>query len=507
MSGLGKTLLISFGFALTLFVGGYTFAEPWISNRYAQNCSSCHSPSRRNVPVKDRRCTLSCQGCHVNPSGGGLRNEYGMWNQQRWLRSFKSSTLASKGLPAPLKKQKYGSMPVKINRRQLALYKKMAKDGAPLVVAPGVDYAEHAYDRSDKQEHITVKSRAEFLARLTKEDPWRLERQRHVFAGGDFRFMYFDGDVPRQTGATAIKRSVDGIGPMAFDMGLKVRPTRENVSFVFESRFLNNPNIPGQESLEWAFTAGSQVRSAYALVDDLPYNMYVQYGLYKPMFGHYNPDHSTLLNHLVYSDNSSPENIGIQARQARSINKVLTIGGSPNVPFVNLHWIQPMDSKSYPMSGEGGFAVNLGGRFVTLGASFMLSYWSTKGYRLSTATQELKTEMMSASAGFAYKRFIINGDFSRIEKEFAPGAVDAGSVQTLESKYRLWRETYAFLNYASSNVNRSLKQGKAGEMAMGVKAFLTQGTEVEVQMVSRTDRNSTSTVNSETLIGQVHFFF
>ncbi|RME17410.1 MAG: hypothetical protein D6797_02570, partial [Bdellovibrio sp.] len=68
-------------------------AEPWISNRFAQNCAACHSPSRRNRPVKERRCTLACQGCHVNPNGGGLRNQYGLWNQQRWLKSFRPKKL------------------------------------------------------------------------------------------------------------------------------------------------------------------------------------------------------------------------------------------------------------------------------------------------------------------------------------------------------------------------------------------------------------------------------
>ena len=47
-------------------------AEPWLSTRFAQNCSGCHAPQRINKKPMDRRCTLSCQGCHVNPNGGAI---------------------------------------------------------------------------------------------------------------------------------------------------------------------------------------------------------------------------------------------------------------------------------------------------------------------------------------------------------------------------------------------------------------------------------------------------
>ena len=46
-------------------------AEPWLSTRYAQNCAGCHAPGRINLKAKDRRCSLSCQGCHVNQMAAG----------------------------------------------------------------------------------------------------------------------------------------------------------------------------------------------------------------------------------------------------------------------------------------------------------------------------------------------------------------------------------------------------------------------------------------------------
>ena len=60
--------------AAVLLFSGPGISEPWLSNRFAQDCVGCHDEGRPNLDILDRRCTLSCQGCHVSPNGGGMRS-------------------------------------------------------------------------------------------------------------------------------------------------------------------------------------------------------------------------------------------------------------------------------------------------------------------------------------------------------------------------------------------------------------------------------------------------
>lgn len=48
----------------------------------ADNCGGCHKPGRAQRPPLERRCTLDCQGCHIDPAGAGPRNQWGYYNSQ-----------------------------------------------------------------------------------------------------------------------------------------------------------------------------------------------------------------------------------------------------------------------------------------------------------------------------------------------------------------------------------------------------------------------------------------
>lgn len=60
-------------------------ATPLLALREAQNCGGCHKPGRSQRPFFERRCSLDCQGCHVDPTGGGPRNQWGYYYSQDQL--------------------------------------------------------------------------------------------------------------------------------------------------------------------------------------------------------------------------------------------------------------------------------------------------------------------------------------------------------------------------------------------------------------------------------------
>ena len=143
---------------------------------------------------------------------------------------------------------------------------------------------------------------------------------------------------------------------------------------------------------------------------------------------------------------------------------------------------------------------------MTLGLSLMASYWSTQS-ALSTKTR--KRTMYAYDVGTMVGRYIGNLNVTRVELEVVNNRVDKGTIATLESKIRLWRESYLAFNYSNANTNLSLAEGSATQTGVGLKAFWLSGIETEFMLntLKETSLATNTTNNSTNTQLQLHLFF
>ncbi len=325
-----------------LFLTSELLALPQYAARSARVCSNCHvnplkTPTQKawdNPDLKDRKCNMSCQGCHINPAGGGLRNAPG--------RFYAMSTLPTLG--AKLRPYRdVGSRDIELLTSMLS-----NSDSASTTKPKGSeasdfskegkwfypdDWLSYGYPLKTKSNQSSYAYQQDRMGPINA-DPF-------LTLGANFRL------------ADWFASGENFIFPMQAEVGAAIHPV-EHISLASTGALQGRTEgLSGKDDPEYS---PIKIQNAFLLIHELPFQSYFQGGLFLPEFGLRQEDHTQANRKYFEMDPSLIEN-QVQGFQ---------IGMAPNYPYSSVSFFQLQD-KNWNSTGLGT-AFNLYWRDVSWGA-------------------------------------------------------------------------------------------------------------------------------------------
>lgn len=234
---------------VVLTVAAPALATPFHAINSASACATCHvEPVGWNNPesIWDRDCTLDCQGCHVSPTGGGLRTPMGRFYGRQNLPTW-------------------GARPA-----DFADPLRFAREGEPTEGRYSLFGGFDGWWGGDV-DHTTIEDR---LGNIDPDPVW--------LSGFDIRSMVV---VPT---SQTDSRDVAAF-PMQMQGYLAVHPI-ENLTAYLDLGIQGSADR--YESSGFDPHEQIWLRELFVMVHDLPGNTYVRAGRFAPPFGWRLPDHT-----------------------------------------------------------------------------------------------------------------------------------------------------------------------------------------------------------------------
>lgn len=348
------------------------FALPMYAQRSGRTCGNCHvSPTYQdqdgweNPELSKRKCNMSCQGCHTNPLGGGLRNTSGRYYGQSTLSMFSLqersySDYGREVLPAAvanrLRLQYSAQIPGRGGKKTIPSNWKEAQEGV------GGDQTEgwNVFGRpfGEASEYAYWDGRYGDL----NPDPM-------VQLGGDFRFAYFSGSksfFPMQADLHASVHPIEHVTAMG-TLAARGRTAGPVATFT-------------QERLPFF------ARNAFLMAHEFPMMAYAKAGIFMPSFGTYIDDHTSFTREFLEMDVSNADDtvLGVE------------LGMAPNYPFAQVSFFRNMTPYGAPDGTNPGFggAANFGWRD--------LGFSVTGSLMLKRRDLEARGNLDAASVGWGF---------------------------------------------------------------------------------------------------------
>lgn len=301
-------------------------ALPLYTAREGRQCDSCHAypfetdkqRAWQDPPLAERKCNMSCQSCHTDPGGGGMRNAAGRYLAASTLPIWQTETRPwhdrdrnLSGLIARISKPAKSSAPQVETDKTSQLIE-------TIPVTKADKYRTHTlpanYSLYDPFVYGTPYGSAPGANKYAPEYGiyGKLNARPLVQVAGDMRLAYLKTD------------SREAFFPMQFDLGARVQPAR-NFSAAATLGLVGRTDeftTARPRRADEMYT----VRSAYLMLHELPYQMYLRGGIFQPTFGMRQEDHTAFVRRNFEMDLSRKYSavMGVEA------------GLAANYPYLNV---------------------------------------------------------------------------------------------------------------------------------------------------------------------------
>ena len=339
---LAKVLLAA---ATPLLIGAAAGATPMYAARSARTCDNCHVTPKEwvNPEAAERKCNMSCQVCHVDPAGGGVRNTSG--------RFFSQSTLAMIAT-SPRPTDDWDRNAPGVGRRDRATTYDDNLPTGPRTFAQAVEQSRSFDEAVDDAWAWGTPFGAPSRYGLLQGRYARLNADPMLRVGADVRF------------AALLSGSL--LFPMQIDVPVVVHPRHHLTLLVNTGARGRTSGYSDTFDEDHSF----YFREAFVMVHEAPYQAYAKAGRFVPSFGLRLDDHTSRIRRSFELDGGLPESrvTGVE------------IGAMPNYPFINVSWFKMASRDRVPDSWDitdvddgWGSAVNAGWRDLSwsIGGSAM----------------------------------------------------------------------------------------------------------------------------------------